>query len=546
MSQMITAGQAIVQMLVRNGVDTVFGLPGAQMYELFEGLFNQQNRIKLIGARHEQGIGYMAFGYARSTVRLGVYSPVPGPGMLNTTAALCTALGSCTPVLCLTGEVPRAFKGKGRGHLHELPDQIGILERLTKWARHMENFSAVGRDVNAAIEQALSGKFGPVALSMCWDTFSDKGPDELPSALKLPPPQQPDPDELEAAVRLIQSARHPMIFVGIGAQHAANEVQMLAARLQAPVVGFRGGRGILGEDQELGLSMAAARELWEDTDLIIGIGSRVEIPYMRWGGMLEYRDHIPGKQLIRMDTDPLELEKLDTAAPILADSALGTAALTRLLADEGFQASDRSDAMLQAKATAAEKIRECQPQMAYLDVIREVLPRDGFFVEELCQVGFASYFGFPVYQPRTYISSGYQGTLGFGFPTALGVKVAHPDKAVVSITGDGGFMFAVQELATAVQYNIATVTIVFNNNAYGNVMRDQQMRYNGHVIGSQLTNPDFVSLAENFGAIGMRASTPTELRPVLDKALGLNRPVVIEVPLNLSDESIPWKFIHTA
>ena len=172
-----------------------------------------------------------------------------------------------------------------------------------------------------------------------------------------------------------------------------------------------------------------------------------------------------------------------------------------------------------AKALARRKTEEIQPQVAYLDAIRDVLPDDGFFVEELCQTGFASYYAFPIYTPRTYVTAGFQGTLGFGFPSALGVKIGNPDKAVVSITGDGGFMFAVQELASAVQHGIGVVTIVFNNNAYGNVRRDQIERLDGRVIGSELDNPDFVKLAESFGAAGVRVASPGALRPVLARAL---------------------------
>ena len=182
--------------------------------------------------------------------------------------------------------------------------------------------------------------------------------------------------------------------------------------------------------------------------------------------------------------------------------------------------------------------------MSYLEIIRKILPRDGFFVEEVSQVGFTSWFGFPVYKPRTYVTCGYQGTLGFGFPTALGVKVANPDKTVVSITGDGGFMFGVQELATAVQYNIGVVTIVFNNNGYGNVRRDQTQRFGGHLIGCDLVNPDFVRLGESFGAAGYRAKTPNELKDALEKALGNNGPSLIEVPIERASEASPWEFIY--
>jgi acetolactate synthase I/II/III large subunit len=539
-----SAASAMVEGLVANGVDTVFGLPGAQMYPLFDALHQEQGRIRTIGSRHEQGIAYMAFGYARSTGKLGVYSPVPGPGMLNTTAAMCTSLGTCSPTLCLTGEVPSAFLGNGRGHLHELPDQLGILERLTKYAQHIDTPTEVPAALQAAIEAAMSGRQGPAALSICWDTLgatADIGPALPPSTLPAPLLSQ---DELDRCVRLMSGAKRPMIFTGSGAQCAAPEIRALAELLQAPVVGFRGGRGIMGEDQPLGLNMAAAWKLWPETDLIIGIGSRLEIPFMRWSGMMRYTRSIPGKPLVRIDIDPAEMDKLDTDGPLVADAATGAQALYQALVDSGYVAQSRPPSIDRAKQEAAVEIREIQPQMDYLDVIRSVLPRDGFFVEELSQVGFTSNFGFPVYEPRTYVSCGYQGTLGFGFPTALGVKVANPSKAVVSVTGDGGFMFAMPELATAVQYGINLVTVVFDNASYGNVRRDQETRFDSRLIGADLVNPDFTALAQSFGMKAFRVSSPEQLRVALDQALQLDAPALIHVEVPRGSEISPWKFIH--
>jgi acetolactate synthase I/II/III large subunit len=186
-----------------------------------------------------------------------------------------------------------------------------------------------------------------------------------------------------------------------------------------------------------------------------------------------------------------------------------------------------------------------QPHIGHLEAIRSVLPRDGIFVEEICQVGFASYFGFPVYEPRTFITCGHQGTLGFGYPTSLGVKVARPDKAVVSITGDGGFMFGIQELATAVDYNLGVVTVVFNNNAYGNVLADQHRLF-GRDLGSKLRNPDFVGLAHAFGADGTRVNTPAELQVAVANAIDANRPSVIEVVMPLDEECSPWRYLMPA
>ncbi len=542
MAQM-NASSAIAEGLIANGVDTVFGLPGAQMYDLFEAFYQYQDKLRVIGARHEQGLGYMAFGYARSTGRLGVYSPVPGPGVLNSTAALCTAYGANTPLLCLTGEVPTSFMGQGRGHLHELPDQLSLIKGVTKWATHVADPTETPAQLNAAITAACSGRQGPVSLQLCWDDFGRMAEMETLPAAEIPATPVIDPDDLLSAAKLIKEARAPMIFVGSGAQHAGAEINELAEMLEAPVVGFRGGRGIVGDDRDMGLTMAAAFKLWPDTDLMIGIGSRMEIPFMRWGSFMEYLRRMPGKKLVRLDIDPAEMDRLDTDAGIIADAKEGSRKLIDALSQLNVTASGCRDKIAAAKAASAQEIQDIQPQVDYLSVIRDVLPRDGFLVDEVCQVGFATPYAFPVYEPLTFVSGGYQGNLGFGFPTSLGVKVANPDKAVISITGDGGFMFGIQELATAVQYDIAVVVIVFNNSAYGNVRRDQQQRYDNHIMGADLKNPDFIKLAESFGVTGYRATSPAELKPLLEKALALGEPVVIEVVQDRGSEASPWKYL---
>ena len=179
-----------------------------------------------------------------------------------------------------------------------------------------------------------------------------------------------------------------------------------------------------------------------------------------------------------------------------------------------------------------------EPQMTFLKLIREELPDDGFFVEEMTQVGYISRFALPMYKPRTFVTTGYQGPLGWGFATALGVKVANPDKQVLSINGDGGFMFTVQELATAVQHQISTVSIVFNDNAFGNVQRMQKQEYGNRVIASDLRNPDFVKLAEAFGAQGIRAKTPDEVRQAIRQGFATQGPTIIEVPVG--EMPSPW------
>ena len=535
-----SGGEAIVSSLVAHGVDTVFGLPGAQIYGLFDAF--HQAQLKVIGARHEQACGYMAFGYARSTGRPGVFSVVPGPGVLNASAALLTAYGANEPVLCLTGQVPTEFLGKGRGHLHEMPDQLATLRTFVKWAERIEYPANAPTLVARAFQEMQSGRRGPVSLEMPWDVFTQKVEVGAAKIFDRFPTPQPDPDRIKAAANLIAASRAPMVFVGSGAIEAGDEILELAELIDAPVVAFRSGRGIVSNAHELGLTMAAAYRLWPQTDLMIGIGTRLELPAMtRW----PFRPG--GLKSIRIDIDPVEMRRYAPDAAIVADARAGTAELSAAVSKIGYaKTKSRRAAIVEASAAASKEIQKIQPQMAYLNILREVLPSNAIVTDELSQVGFASWYGFPVYQPRTFISSGYQGTLGSGFPTALGAKVAHPDRPVVAITGDGGFMFGVQELATAVQFNIGVVVLVFNNNSYGNVRRDQRERFDGRIVASDLVNPDFIKLAESFGAGAARVTSPDHFRPALEKALAHGGPTLIEIEVPRDSEVSPWAFIHPA
>jgi acetolactate synthase I/II/III large subunit len=548
-AEAITGGMAIVEQLIANGVDTLFGLPGAQMYGLFDALQVRSDRIRTYGVRHEQGCGYMAFGYARSTGRPGIYSVVPGPGLLNTTAALCTAHSCATPVLCITGQVPTQFLDRGRGHLHELKDQLSAVAGFTKWTARIERPADAPRVINEAFRQMLTGRPGAVVVEMAWDLFTAKDHIQLLPRAVIEPPLPASPLEIERAAKLIATAKHPMIFTGSGSQHASDAVRALAEELDAPVTAMRSGRGVMPEDHVLGLSSYAAYTLWPSVDVAIGIGTRMEMPFMRWDNMMVLNDKPTAPpHIVRIDIDPAELRRLVPHAGIAADASQGTIALLEAVRKLRTKPSKATSVAARARLTEASQKAQAgyssvQPQIAYLDVIRECLPRDGIFITELSQMGFASYFGYAVYGPRTYISEGYQGTLGFGFPTGLGVKVAHPDKPVVSVTGDGGFMFAVQELATAAQENIPLVTLVFNNHAYGNVLRDQQVGFGNRVIGSVLKNPDFLALAAAFDVEGHRVASPEALRPVLTKALKAGKPVLIEVAVEQGSEASPWPFI---
>jgi acetolactate synthase-1/2/3 large subunit len=535
----MNGGDAIVQSLLLHGVDTIFGLPGVQTYAFFDALSIAGERVKLYTPRHEQATAYMAYGYAKSTGKVGVYCVVPGPGVLNSTAAICTAYGASVPIVCITGQVPAHFIGSGKGHLHELPDQLATLRTLTKWAARINHPAEAPRLVAEAFQQATCGRPRPVSLEMPGDIYLAQAPVELVQPFARYSAIPPDPEAIGNAVKLIKGAKNPMIMVGGGAIHAAEEIQALAELLQAPVVSYRGGRGIVSDEHYLGFNCAAGAKRWAETDVLIGIGSRLQLTWFEWGRPKGAAD----LKVVKIDIDPEQSVRLRPDVSIVGDAKEAAGDLLAYLQRDCPQAPSRRDEFESVKQRTWKQAQTVRPQIQYLDAIRRVLPRDGFFVEEICQVGFTSLFGFPIYSPRTFVTCGPQGNLGFGFPTALGVKVGNPDKAVVSITGDGGFQFGLQELATAMQYGINLVTVVFNNESYGNVMRDQKRLFDGRVIGSKLRNPDFIALAKSYGMAAYKTETPEKLEAALEKALSENAPALIEVPVPTGTESSPWELL---
>jgi acetolactate synthase-1/2/3 large subunit len=533
----MTGADAIVESLVVNGVDTLFGLPGGQLDHLFDAVYRADPAPRLIHTRHEQGAAYMAFGYAQSTGKVGAYTVVPGPGLLNSTAALCTAWACGSPVLAISGQVHLKGIDSNYGHLHEIPDQLGLIRHLTKWAERINHPSETPAIMRDAFTALRSGRIRPVEVEMPMDVMGATALVESarPAAATAPPPVSPD--QVKEAARVLLAARRPLIVIGSGALDAGPELLAVAERLQAPVMAKRKGKGVIAGDHYLSQNLPAGHRLWGQADAVLAVGTRLKMPLTQWG-----RDE--DLKLIRVDIDPVELTRIvEPDVGVVGDARSFLAALRDELERAGGPVVSRREELQVLKDAIGQELRtRLAPQMAYLDVIRAALPRDGYFIDEITQVGFVSWFGFPVYAPRHFISAGQQGTLGFGFATALGVAAAHPDNAVVQVSGDGGFMFNVQELATAVRYRLNLVTIVFNDNAFGNVQRQQDEWFDGRRICSDLTNPDFVRLAESFGANAYRVGSPGELAKVLPRAFGEPGPTLIEVTVTERMPS-PWPFI---
>ena len=522
----MTGGRAIVRSIIEHGVDTIFGLPGIQLDHLFNALYDERNSVRVIHPRHEQAAGYMAYGYAQSTGKPGVYAVVPGPGLLNTTAALATAYGCYAPVLALTGQIPSAAIGQGYGLLHEIPQQLETFRTLTRWADRIAHTSLAPRMVQEAFRQMLSGARRPVGLEMALDLLPVEAEVDIGGPIAIDRPPVPDSEAINDAASLLGKAKQPLIVVGGGAQEAGEAVQAIADMLQAPVVSNRQGRGVVSDKHYLSVTQMAGHRLWEKTDAVLAVGTRLQQHRMVWGVDAD----LP---IVRIDIDPTQMHRL--GAPrigIVADAhdaltelanALGATNQARVSREEEITTLNAGlDAVLEEKL---------QPQIDYVKAMREALPEDGLFVDELTQVGYVARGSFPVYSPRSFIASGYQGTLGSGYATALGVKVAHPDRPVLSVNGDGGFMFNVQELSTAVHHGIDVVAVVFNDRAYGNVKRMQEDLHGGRVIATDLRNPDFPALAEAFGMHGETVNSPQALRTAIEQAFVRGGPALIEVPL---------------
>lgn len=521
----LTGGEAVVQSLIRQGIDTLFALPGVQNDFLFNALYDAQDHIRTVVTRHEQGAAYMALGAALATGKPSAFSVVPGPGFLNATAALSTAYALNEKVLALVGQIPLDSLEKREGVLHEINDQLGILRNLTKWAERVHSPAEAPTVMAEAFRQLRSGRPRPVGVEVPMNVLKTRAEVDLEAVVGVPYSPPVDTELVEKAAKALGKAKNPMIYTGSGALGASEEIKVLAEMLQAPVVGYRTGRGVLDYRHPLAHNLHGSHELWKTADVVLAIGTNMRIPLKSWG----IDDEMT---IIRLDVDPTTHNIFTT--PDIALTARAEDALPYLIeytSAHNRQRADRSDEMVEVKAGWDKKTAYLEPQRTYLTIIREALGEDGVFVDDLTQVGFAARMIYPVYKPRTYITPGYQGTLGYGYPTSLGVKVAKPDVPVISVAGDGGFMFSPQSLITAVQHQIGVVSIVFNNNQYGNVQQMQRNLYDGRVIASDLVNPNFVQMAEAFGAQGLLAETPAQLRRAIAKGLATKGPTLIEVPL---------------
>ncbi len=528
-----TTAAATIASLLRHGIDTLYSLPGVHNDPLFDAAHGAAG-LRVIHARHEQTAAYMALGAALVTGRPQAFSVVPGPGLLNTAAALLTALGMGAPVLALAGQIPSFAIDQGHGHLHEIHDQLGLLGHLTKHAARIRAPYEAGARVAEAVRAAISGRPGPVALECAIDTWAMAGPAEVPAPLKRDTPPL-DAAAVAAAAEMLAKAERPLIVAGAGALDAGTELLRVAEQLGAPVSTFRRGRGVIPTAHPLAVSFTEGHRFWREADVVLAVGTRLYWQQSVWG----IDRSLP---VVRIDIDPAEPDRFRRpACAVLADAAEALSALGDALDARGRRPAGWGGVRASIRAEFEAKLARLEPQMGFLRAIRAALPEDGIFVEDVTQVGFVSRLAWPVSAPRLYLSPGYQDNLGWAYGAALGAQAALPGRKVVCVAGDGGFMYQAQELATAVRHNLPVVAVVFDDGAFGNVRRIQERQYGNRLIACDLANPDFVAFARSFGAGAYRAATPEELEACLREAFARERPALVHVPVGAMPS--PWDMI---
>jgi len=536
LTEMSTA-EAAVAALIAHKLDTVYALPGVHNDHLFDAFHRAGDALRVVHTRHEQGAAYMALGAALATAKPQAYAVVPGPGLLNSGAALLQAYSMNAPVLALIGQIPHAAIGRGLGHLHEIRDQAGIISRLVDHSARIGKPGEAADKVAKAIRLMREGRPGPAALECAIDVWGERA--RVPAIALPAPAKEPriDEDEVRKAAKLLAKAKRVLIVCGGGAQDASPEVTLLSSMLQAPVLGYRRGRGVLDSRDPFSVTLPLGRELWGEADAVLAVGTRLLYPLTQWGV-----DH--DLSIVRVDADKEEPARLHKPkAALIGDAAPILRRLIDALALVNPRRAARRDEMLERQAKWRARLQEkLAPQLGFLEAIRGELPNDGIYVDDVTQIGFVARIAMPVYKPRTFLSPGYQDNLGWGYATALGAQHARRDVPVLSASGDGGFLYTGNELATAMRHGIPLVAVVFADAAFGNVRRIQEQRFGNRLIACDLANPDFVKYAESFGAAGRRARTPAELGIGLRESFARREPTLIEVPVGPLPS--PWEFIH--
>ena len=532
----MTVARLAVQTLRAAGIDTLFCVPGVQNDNFFDALVDAPD-IRAVVTRHEQGAAYMALGAAQATGRPAALCVVPGAGMLNTTAGLTSAYWGNARVLALVGAVSTSCRGRNFGVLHDLPDPTAVLRQVTKHCAYTPSSETAPQVFQDALDALVSGVPRPVSVEVPENVWHRSCSGESPTARPMVPGV--DDDRIEQAARVLGRAQRPLIMVGGGAQDASEEVRLLAEALEAPVFTRHMGLGVLDTRHRLHAYLPMGRQLWSQTDAVVGIGTRMEWPLLYWGR----RDEMPIVQ-VNIDESELDRHGIGTIG-VHGDASEVCRLLLASLDRHNIERSDRTHELARLRAEYFQRIAYLEPQISYLRAIRSVMPEDGIIVEDVTQIGFAAHLAYEHRRPRAYLSTGPAGTLGAAVAQGIGAAAAAPGRAQLSIVGDGGMLFTATELATAVQHDIDTTVLLFDNRAYGNVQRIQRTRFGPErEIASSLHNPDWIAFGESMGVRTQRVGSPESLPDALERALCCGVPSMVVV--DIDNEPDPWPILRSS
>jgi acetolactate synthase-1/2/3 large subunit len=524
----MTGGQAVAASLKAEGVEHVFGIVGTHNCPLFDGVYDDSD-LNVITVRQEQGATLMAAGYARASGKIAASFVVPGPGLTNALTGMGMAYSESAPMLVFGGQNALAQLEREGGHFHELRDSLNVASSVCGYATRVSAPADVPGVVREAVRMMRSQRPRPAYIEMPLDVQTGQADVTLsPHAEDVRPAG--NPDMVARAADALRSAKRPFIYAGGGADNplAAPLLARLAELLGAPVVTSIFGRGAISDRHPLALGDGWGRfdlydDLMEQSDLVLVVGSRIDgVSDVSGGARFPQR-------IIQVDIDPLIVgQRRAVEVGIVGDAALVLAALVDALGEEKAKQSWFDvDGFRQQKHTRL--AAQTGPVLPLIESLRAAVPDDTIFVDDLTLVGYWMPLLMETYQPRTLIHPGTFGTLGYSLPAAIGAKLACPDQTVVSISGDGGFMFTGQELATARALNLDLIALVFNDNAFGAIRKYQDRMFGGRHIGSQLANPDFVKLGDAFGVNSVRAEAD-EVGAAVSRARDAGGTWLIEVP----------------
>ncbi len=543
----MSGARALIEALKKERVDAIFGIPGGAILPVYDVLFDSEPRHILV--RHEQCAAHAADGFARASGRPGVCMATSGPGATNLVTGIANAFMDSSPVVAITGQVPKTMIGRDA---FQEADIVGITTPITKYNFQVRKASDIPKTVRTAFHIASMGRPGPVLIDIPKDVQTETDEIEFSDEIELhsyKPNLDPHPIQVKKAVELLVQAEKPVILAGGGItiSNASYDLLALAELLSAPVATSLMGKGSFPENHPLSLGMIgmhgtqAANKLIPEADVIFVVGFRFSD---RTTGRLD--QFCPDASLIHVDIDTAEIGKnAKVDVPIVADAKRSLVAIRQAILQQAAKAP---------RSTWARRVKEIQEQFKndvnsnqdclkppkLMMELRKILPNDAIMTTEVGQNQMWAALYFKAFQPRTFISSGGLGTMGFGFPAAIGAKVACPDRVVVDVAGDGSYIMTEQELACSVMEKIPVIVIILNNSVLGMPAQWQRLFYDRRYSQVNLGNsPDFVKLAEAYGAQGFRAESMAEFAKAVEKAMKSDVTTVIDVPISAEENVFP-------